>query len=49
MKSYKVLNRQFYTLGEYSIVPIRAEDRYLIMQWRNEQIHHIHQNNLLTN
>jgi RimJ/RimL family protein N-acetyltransferase len=48
MKSYKALNRQVFTSGEYSIVPIRSEDRYLIMQWRNEQIYHLRQNKPLT-
>lgn len=48
MKSYKGLNKQIYTLDDYSIVPIRMEDRYLIMQWRNEQIYHLRQNKPLT-
>lgn len=48
MNSYKVLKRQVYTIGEYSILPIRIEDRYLIMQWRNEQIYHLRQNKPLT-
>jgi len=29
-------------------MPIRFEDRYLIMQWRNEQIYHLRQNKPLT-
>ena len=29
--------------GPYSIVPIRYEDRLPIMQWRNEQIYHLRQ------
>jgi len=32
----------------FSIVPIRMEDRYLIMKWRNEQIYHLRQNKPLT-
>ena len=28
----------------FSIVPIRMEDRYDIMKWRNEQIYHLRQN-----
>lgn len=35
-------------MGEYSIVPIRLEDRYKIMQWRNEQMYHLRQNVPLT-
>jgi len=48
MPTYKVLNEQTYSSGEYSIVPIRIEDRYLIMQWRNEQIYHLRQDKPLT-
>ena len=43
MNSYKALNKQIFTFGEYSIVPIRYKDRYDIMQWRNEQIYHLRQ------
>ncbi len=46
--SYFCLNRQVFTSGEYSIVPIRSEDRYLIMNWRNEQLYHLRQTNQLT-
>ena len=48
MSFYKVLNKQVYSFGEYSIVPIRIEDRYDIMQWRNEQIYHLRQDKPLT-
>lgn len=48
MKSYKVLNRQFFESGVYSIIPIRFEDRISIMNWRNEQIHHLRQDKPLT-
>ena len=27
----------------YCIVPLRAEDKYLIMKWRNEQLYHLRQ------
>ncbi|MFZ1705111.1 MAG: GNAT family N-acetyltransferase [Saprospiraceae bacterium] len=40
---YKVLKLQKYEYGEYSIVPIRYEDRWDIMKWRNEQIFHLRQ------
>jgi RimJ/RimL family protein N-acetyltransferase len=43
MNSYKVLSRQSYIKNEYSIVPIRMDDRYLIMKWRNEQLFHLRQ------
>ena len=48
MNSYKVLNKQTYSLGNYSIVPIRFEDRHDIMKWRNEQIYHLRQDRPLT-
>lgn len=47
-KSYKVLNRREWSTGDYSIVPIRSEDRYKIMKWRNEQIYHLRQSEPLT-
>lgn len=46
--SYKVLQKQTYTFENYSIVPIRYEDRFDIMKWRNEQIYHLRQNEPLT-
>jgi RimJ/RimL family protein N-acetyltransferase len=43
MRAYKCLKQQTYTLNEFQIVPIRNQDRYDIMQWRNEQIYHLRQ------
>ena len=48
MRSYKALEKQKFTSGEYSIVPIRSEDRYDIMKWRNEQMYHLRQKETLT-
>jgi len=48
MNSYKTLNKQAFSSGDYSIVPIRWEDRMDIMKWRNEQIYHLRQNKPLT-
>jgi len=48
MNSYKALNKQTFTSGNYSIVPLRMEDRYAIMKWRNEQIYHLRQHKPLT-
>jgi RimJ/RimL family protein N-acetyltransferase len=45
--TYKVLNTQIFTIDSYSIVPIRYEDRWNIMQWRNEQMYHLRQNKKL--
>ena len=48
MKAYKILNSQIFKNENYSIVPIRFEDRYDIMNWRNDQIYHLRQRKLLT-
>ncbi|MBJ2126454.1 GNAT family N-acetyltransferase [Flavobacterium sp. IB48] len=48
MGNYKVLNQQVFTNQDFSIVPIRYEDRLLIMKWRNEQIYHLRQDKPLT-
>lgn len=48
MAHYKCLKQQQYSLGEYSLVPIRYEDRFDIMKWRNEQIYHLRQASPLT-
>ena len=48
MNTYKALNKQVFSSGRYSLVPIRFEDRYDIMKWRNEQIYHLRQTKPLT-
>jgi len=48
MKAYKILERQTCEQGQYAIVPIRFEDRFKIMQWRNEQMFHLRQNKPLS-
>jgi RimJ/RimL family protein N-acetyltransferase len=48
MNTYKALNKQVFSNGSYSLVPIRFEDRYDIMKWRNEQIYHLRQVKPLT-
>jgi len=48
MNSYKALNKQEYTNQNFTIVPIRYEDRMAILKWRNEQIDFLRQKNLLT-
>jgi len=47
MLGYKALNRQNFTCGSYSLVPIRYSDKYEIMKWRNDQIYHLRQSELL--
>ena len=43
MNIYKAINKQTVCLGQYKIVPIRFEDRYSILEWRNEQMYHLRQ------
>jgi RimJ/RimL family protein N-acetyltransferase len=45
--SYKVLSQNYFSNNEFSIVPIRYEDRFKIMKWRNEQMYHCRQSTLL--
>ena len=45
---YKVLSGNSYSKDEFSIVPIRYEDRFKIMKWRNEQMYHCRQSSVLT-
>lgn len=42
-RKYKVLQNQIFRKDEYSIVPIRDQDKFDIMDWRNEQIYHLRQ------
>lgn len=48
MRNYNCLNQQFFSSGRYSLVPIRFEDRYDVMKWRNQQIYHLRQAKPLT-
>ena len=41
--SYKSLKENIIEINEYKLVPIRYEDRYKIMDWRNEQLYHLRQ------
>ncbi|MDI9355575.1 MAG: GNAT family N-acetyltransferase [Chitinophagaceae bacterium] len=45
---YKILKQQIFSSHKYSIVPIRYEDRFDIMKWRNQQIYHLRQAKPLT-
>ena len=45
---YKLLKKQVFLSGDYSLIPIRLEDRYDIMRWRNEQVYHLRQKGLLS-
>jgi len=48
LKSYKILQNQCFQEGEFKLVPIRHQDRYDIMRWRNEQMYHLRQSQPLT-
>ena len=48
MDTYKTLKKQIFKSGKHSLVPIRHEDRFKIMQWRNEQMYHLRQDELIT-
>lgn len=48
MPEYICLKHQEQNLGDYSIVPLRYEDRFNIMEWRNDQIYHLRQSRILT-
>jgi RimJ/RimL family protein N-acetyltransferase len=47
-RSYKCLPVQEFTHGVYKLVPIRDQDKYAIMVWRNDQIDILRQKELLT-
>lgn len=48
MRVYKALKKQEFKKGNYSLTPLRHEDRFTIMDWRNEQIYHLRQSEPLT-
>jgi len=48
MRVYKALKKQEFKQGEYCLTPLRHEDRLSIMKWRNEQIYHLRQSEVLT-
>ena len=43
MRHYKCLKKQRFEHNEFAILPLRNEDQFSIMQWRNEQIYHLRQ------
>ena len=42
------MQRQQWQMGRYSIVAIRPDDRWKIMEWRNEQLDILRQPGVLT-
>jgi RimJ/RimL family protein N-acetyltransferase len=48
LDKYPFLKNNIFSIGNHKIVPIRYEDRWDIMKWRNEQIYHLRQQKPLT-
>jgi hypothetical protein len=48
MITYKVLKNNIFEVNNFKITPIRYQDRYVIMNWRNDQIKHLRQEKVLT-
>jgi len=48
LSTYKILDDEEWQTEIFKIVPIRRQDRYDIMKWRNEQIYHLRQAKPLT-
>jgi hypothetical protein len=48
MSKYLCLDSNQFFSDNFKIVPIRDEDKYDIMRWRNEQIYHLRQEKLLS-
>lgn len=42
------MGRTCHTIGDYKLIPIRYKDRLDIMRWRNAQIFHLRQKEILT-
>ena len=47
-KKYNALDVNIFEKNDYTLVPIRYEDRVSIMRWRNEQMYHLRQSEELT-
>jgi RimJ/RimL family protein N-acetyltransferase len=48
MRAYKCLDKNIFSNGDYSLIPIRDEDKYAILNWRNSQLDILRQQNPLT-
>ena len=48
MNNYFCLKKQIFTIRRYSIVPLREQDIFQIMDWRNLQIQVLRQKEILT-
>jgi len=43
LRVYKCLSQQEFKSGKYTLAPIREDDKYEIMKWRNGQLYHLRQ------
>ena len=48
MRTYNCLSKQEFELNDYRISPITDDNILSIMKWRNEQMHILRQNEILT-
>ncbi|MDQ8004320.1 MAG: GNAT family N-acetyltransferase [Pedobacter sp.] len=48
MKNYKCLKHKIYVDAEFQLLPIRDEDKLVILKMRNEQLYHLRQEKPLT-
>jgi RimJ/RimL family protein N-acetyltransferase len=46
--AYNCLSQNEFVIEDYKLLPIRYEDRFAIMKWRNEQMYHLRQDKPLT-
>ena len=45
---YRCLTQNVYGKDSFRIIPIRYNDRFEIMKWRNDQLYHLRQKKILT-
>lgn len=45
---YLALKNNLISYKDFTLLPVRYEDRYSIMKWRNDQLYHLRQKEILT-
>ncbi len=48
MRKYRQLKNNIFTYNNYTLCPLRDEDKYIILKTRNEQLYHLRQTEPLT-
>lgn len=48
MSEYNCLKKNIFEEDDFKILPIRSDDKFEIMKWRNEQVYHLRQNHIIT-